>query len=247
MVEQSFEVDSAALGGRVSIKVALPQTPPPLGGYPVLYLVHGMDDDGSAWLARTDILRRAGERGLALVLPPIGESFATDEVHGLRYWTFLSTEVQREVEARFPVSRRREHTAVAGVSMGAYGAVKWALRQPKRFRAAISLSGSLDIADPDRYARRAALMHRIFGGRPIPGTADDLFWLLKRIKPRRGRRLALYIACGEQDSHLAENRRFVAAAEQVRGLPLTTRFGAGGHDWGYWNGLVDEILDWLAE
>jgi S-formylglutathione hydrolase FrmB len=246
MLVHVLEVDSAALGGPAPVRVVLPGAPPPPGGFPVLYLVHGLDDDGRAWLLRTAVVRLAAERGIALVVPRIGESFATDEAHGLRYWTFLSSEVPPAVEGAFPVSALRERTAVVGVSMGGYAAVKWALRHPERFRAAASLSGSLDIADAGRYERRPRLMHQIFGGRPVPGTPDDLFWLLGRLDASRDPRPALYIACGEQDSHVAENRRFIAAAGEVRGLALTTRFGSGGHDWPYWTGLLPDVLDWTG-
>ena len=50
------------------------------------------------------------------------------------------------VHSFFRLSRRREDTFVAGLSMGGYGALKWALRYPERFAAAASLSGAVDIA-----------------------------------------------------------------------------------------------------
>jgi S-formylglutathione hydrolase FrmB len=56
----------------------------------------------------------------------------------------VSEELPRLVAAMFPLSDRRGETFVAGLSMGGYGALKLALRQPGRFAAAASLSGATD-------------------------------------------------------------------------------------------------------
>ncbi len=239
------QVDSTALGRPARLSVVLPDAPPPPSGYPTLYLVHGLDDDGTAWLRNTSIVADATARGLALVLPPIGASYGTDEVHGERYWEFLSEELVAWVAGRFPLSARREDTAVLGVSMGGYAALKWALRKPATFAAAATLSGSLDIADPGRYARRPEIMDKIFGGRTVPGTRDDLFWLLAQLRFVPGPLPELFVACGASDAHLDENRRFLAAAAQVRGLAVTESIGPGDHDWGYWQGVLGEVLPWL--
>ena len=72
--------------------------------------------------------------GLAVVMPQVQRSFYADEAHGARYLTFLSEELPEVVQSFFRVSRRREDTFVAGLSMGGYGALKWALRQPAAVR-----------------------------------------------------------------------------------------------------------------
>src|SRR5213080_4930690 len=113
---------------------------------PVLYLLHGLSDDDTIWLRRTSIERYVAPLGLAVVMPQVHRSFYTDQASGGNYWTFLSEELPELVGTLFRVSQRREDTFVAGLSMGGYGAVKWALRQPDRFAAAASLSGGLDVA-----------------------------------------------------------------------------------------------------
>jgi putative tributyrin esterase len=55
------------------------------------------------------------------------------QVHGGRYWTFLSEELPALVARFFRVSDRPQDTFVAGLSMGGYGALKWALRRPDQF------------------------------------------------------------------------------------------------------------------
>jgi putative tributyrin esterase len=84
-------------------------------------------------------------------------------------------------------------------------------------------------------------MHRIFGGRPVAGTPDDLFWLLDRRAADPSAAPALQVFCGTEDSHLAENERFLAAARGA-GLAVTARLGPGGHDWRYWSRAIGDVL-----
>jgi len=60
---------------------------------PVLYLLHGLSDDSTSWLRHTSLERYLWERPLVVVMPQVGRSFYADEVHGHRYWTFLTEEL----------------------------------------------------------------------------------------------------------------------------------------------------------
>ena len=107
----------------------------------MLYLLHGLSDDHTAWLRYTSIERYATARGLAVVMPAVHRSFYADEAHGHAYWHFVSEELPAIVAAFFRLSERREDTFVAGLSMGGYGALKLGLHHPERFAAVASLSG----------------------------------------------------------------------------------------------------------
>jgi putative tributyrin esterase len=149
------------------------------------------------------------------------------------------------VSSFFRVSTRREDTFVAGLSMGGYGAFKWALRQPERFAAAASLSGALDVAYMSEWDKRphiGELMARVFGDRPVAGTDDDLLHLVQQ---RAGDDLpALMLRCGTEDHLVAQNERFVAACRR-HGVALDASFGPGDHEWGYWDAQIRTVLDWL--
>lgn len=207
---------------------------------PILYLLHGLSDDDTIWLRRTSIERYVAPLGLAVVMPQANRSFYTDEAYGNRYWTFLSEELPELVGGFFRVSDRREDTFVAGLSMGGYGAFKWALRQPGRFAAAASLSGALDIAS--RQASDATMLPHVFGGGSVAGTDGDLLWLLGRSDPAALPRL--YLGCGTEDPLYQENVAFRDACRQ-RGVALTVDIGPGGHEWGYWDRKIQDVLAWL--
>src|SRR3712207_1096864 len=142
---------SESLEMGVTLNVVLPQatesqigvnasvTP---GDLPLLYLLHGLSDDHSAWLRYTSIERYAAEAGVAVVMPAVGRSFYANEAQGHRYWDYVSDELPRIIGDFFRVSTRPQDTFVAGLSMGGYGAMRLALTFPDRFAAAATLSRS---------------------------------------------------------------------------------------------------------
>ena len=245
---------SEALSLSTSMSVILPQRTTSQIGLagvatdapaPVLHLLHGLSDDATTWVRRTSIERYVAPLGLAVVMPQVHRSFYTDEAYGGRFWTFLTEELPALVHHFFRVSERREDTFVAGLSMGGYGAFRWALREPGRFAAAASLSGALDLAGLRSGRDRPddlRMMERLFGDAPIAGSDADLLHLVAGAPPAT--LPAMRAWCGQQDELLPDNRRFAGACA-VAGVPLELVEGPGAHDWDYWDARVVDVLDWL--
>lgn len=246
MARLTCDVFSESLEVATSVTVLLPQptqeqigvsgadvTGPP----PVLYLLHGLSDDHTAWTRYTSVERYAAERGLAVVMPAAGRSFYADEAQGHRYWTWVSEELPELVARFFRVATEPEATFVAGLSMGGYGALRLALTRPERYAAAASLSGALDVVGL-AAGPRTALFDRVHGG--TPGPDADLFALLERA----ARVPPLHVSCGTEDPLLDSSERFVAAA-RARGVEVTSDLRPGAHEWGLWDAVVREVVDWL--
>jgi putative tributyrin esterase len=244
---------SDVLGLSTSMTVLLPQRTSTQIGMagsggdgppPVLYLLHGLSDDDTIWLRRTSIERYAAPLGLAVVMPQVHRSFYADQAYGGRYWTFLSEELPALVGEFFRVSARREDTFVAGLSMGGYGAFRWALRHPERFAAAASMSGALDVAARGRRPRPEdpRLFERVFGDEEVTGSPHDLHALLGKADPAV--LPMLYLCCGTEDVLLGENEAFRDACAAA-GVPLRSEFSGGAHDWAYWDARIQDVLAWL--
>ena len=211
-----------------------------------LYLLYGLSDDDTIWLRRTSIERYVAPLGLAVVMPQVHRSFYADMAHGGAYWTFLTDELPRLVGEFFRVSATPADTFVAGLSMGGYGALKWALNRPDRFAAAASLSGGLDMAERRELARadpEGDALADVFGPGPLPDT-DNLIYLIDRAAAAGTRLPALYACCGTEDFLYAGNLAFVAACGRA-GVPLTWEPGPGEHEWGYWDRKIQNVLAWL--
>jgi len=209
-----------------------------------LYLLHGLSDDDTIWTRRTSIERYVAPLGLAVVMPQVHHSFYTDMKYGNKYWTFLTEEIPSIARSFFPLSDAREDNFVAGLSMGGYGALKWALNYPEQFCAAASLSGVTDIVKRIKTSSpEDGLFPLIFGTEDISGTKNDLFFLIESVSKLKEKPL-IYQACGTEDFLYEDNIRFKELCEKVN-YKITVNFGPGEHEWGYWDTTIQDVLEWL--
>lgn len=216
------------------------------GKLPVLYLLHGLGGDHTEWTRQASVERYAEDKGIALILPRADRSYYMDMKQGAAYYTYLSEELPAIAKSLFPISDRREDTFIAGLSMGGYGAFKLALRQPERFAAAASLSGSLDIVHrlSELEVFRNREEERMFGSvAEVQGSDDDLLALAGKVAAA-GNQPQLYQCCGTEDFLYEGNRNFLKHAQKV-GLQVTYDEEPGGHEWSYWDRNIQKVLDWL--
>src|SRR5512139_505594 len=94
-----------SVGVNLPLNIILPD-PGKMGDVPVarrkvLYLLHGLSDDGSAWQRYTAIESIAGLYGLVVVMPTAGRSFYIDQPNGQAYFTYLTDELPRYLEQVF--------------------------------------------------------------------------------------------------------------------------------------------------
>ncbi len=251
-IQCSFHSD--VLGKACSMNVLLPQKVTTQIGmassggrpeYPVLYLLHGLSDDHSIWMRRTSIERYAANYPLAVVMPDGGRSFYTDMAQGPRYWTFLSEELPEIVAALFPVSRRREDTFAAGLSMGGYGALKLGLRRPDRFAAVAGMSSVADIGaflNRDMGEENGERL-RYFGRLDNIPADEDLFLLAEKaaaglVRPK------LFQCCGTEDVLYKDNLRLRDHLSKLD-FDYVYHEAPGLHCWEFWDFWIREILKWL--
>ena len=237
-----------------TVKVCLPlymilPDPVRMGAVPlqerkVLYLLHGLSDNGSAWQRYTAIETLAAEYGLVVVMPSIGRSFYTDQRNGQRYFTYLMEELPLYLKQVFGLDPKREDTLIAGNSMGGFGAFKAAFKAPERFAAAASFSGVLSLAilnmapnDP-----RTGEFEYVFGDLgQLPGSEHDpLFWLEKAAGQVESLP-KLYMACGQQDDLFPVNQMFYGAAQNF-GVPIHYEQEEGRHIWPFWERHIRRFL-----
>ncbi|MCS7461441.1 esterase family protein [Paenibacillus doosanensis] len=215
-----------------------------MGKHPTLYLLHGMSDDHTIWIRRTSIERYVAPLGIAVVMPQVHRSSYADMVYGNNYWTFLSEELPELAQSFFPLSKAREDNFVAGLSMGGYGALKWALRRPDRFVAVASLSGGVNRNRFRDDPLRSTDYRLAFGDQSIRGTENDLFTLLRQCDESGVPKPKIYHCCGTEDSNYEDNLLFREACEQ-NGFETTFKEGPGGHTWDYWDRQIQDVLAWL--
>lgn len=237
-----------------TIKVCVPlymilPDPGNMGGIPVcqrklLYLLHGLSDNGSAWQRYSSIETLANAYGLVVVMPSFGRSFYADMPNGQQYFTYLIDELPQYLKDVFGLDPRPEDTLIAGNSMGGYGAFKAALNYPEKFGHAASFSGALSLAilslipnDPRQHE-----FELLFGDlSELQGSQHDTVVWLQNAAQRLPELPSLYLACGKQDDLFPLNQIFYEIATDL-GITLTYATEDGGHNWQFWDKAIRQFL-----
>lgn len=209
----------------------------------VAYMLHGLSGDHSIWPTYAPVQRWADKYNALFVFPSGERSFWTNAKYGLAWADWAFDEAPEYVETTLGVASPKRRI-VAGFSMAGYGALKAALARPNFFRAAISLSGTTDIAEGAFKSRHQDLYQNVFGLANARGSAFDLFTQLENADPAALPRL--WACCGRDDRLLDMNRRFAALAKKL-GVSYEYTEGSGGHDYAYWNPQMAAALESVAQ
>jgi putative tributyrin esterase len=216
----------------------------PVSQRKVLYLLHGLSDDASAWQRYTSIETLAAAYGLVVVMPSAGRSFYIDQPNGQNYFTYLTEELPQYLVDVFGLAPSRENTYIAGNSMGGYGAFKAALLHPERYAVAASFSGALSLAiltaipnDP-----RQAEFELLFGELDqLAGSEHDPAVWLQRAAQNPNQLPHLFISVSRQEDLYPLSVQFYAAC-QALGLRAEFHEKDGAHDWFFWDGQIRYFL-----
>lgn len=220
-----------------------------LDEYPVLYLYHGAFGDYTDWIRSTDIESYAQKYQIAVVMPSVENTFALNIENGDQYLTFAGEELPLFLEHILPVSKKREKTFAAGLSMGGYVAYSLAVHFPERFSHAASLSGALNLNRLVEMQKNGAA-GLPFSFRQLLGNNDakkqeelDLIALYKKCQ-EKGYNLKLYQACGTEDFLYELNQEMRHGFAQIEADHFYEE-GTGAHEWTFWNKYIERAIGWM--
>jgi len=184
--------------------------------YPVLYDLHGLGDNEQsllntgAWSLIQDLRERHKIGEFLIVTPDGARSFYINSRDGrARYSDFFRQELMPSIEHKYRVRAGRSSRGISGVSMGGYGALRFAFAYPQLFSSVSAHSAAL-VAEAPRPSNRgrgegsplAGMLGALFGN-PIDPTfwnANSPFVLAKRNAAAMSR-LKIYFDCGSEDSY----------------------------------------------
>ncbi|HOW90307.1 MAG TPA: alpha/beta hydrolase family protein [Elusimicrobiales bacterium] len=168
---------NAVNGGAHQVVITLPAgyADKPAKRYPVLYLLHG-GNGGSArtWTAGGgDAESVTKDFELITVMPDGGKvgwyTDWVDESAGAQKWeTFHTKQLIAWVDANLRTNPDKKGRAIAGLSMGGYGALHYAYRHPDLFSYVGSFSGAADLQE--RGTRLVIWQQSIANGMPSAGA-----------------------------------------------------------------------------
>jgi enterochelin esterase-like enzyme len=241
---------SRALRHSVRTLVYLPPSYRPDGPpLPTLYLLHGTPGTPDGLFAlgvgeRLDSLIDSGGAPAMIVVAPSGGRRVDSDTEwddsvadaGARWGTFVTRDLVAAIDADYPTKRGRGSRAIAGISMGGYGAINLALGHSAEFGIAASWSGYFVSNTPQVDGPEGSASWR---------ARSPLLSVTQLAPALRRQPVATSFYSGRADRFFDENVSFNKALTQL-GIPHRFRAVAGGHDAAVWRAQMTTELTWIG-
>jgi S-formylglutathione hydrolase FrmB len=253
---------SAARKGSVSLTAVLPVDMPPNdltpvqyidGPFPTIYLLHGYSGNRNAWLFQSKVDEWAVQNRVAVIMPDGANRFYldnddTEELYG----AFVGEELIDVTRRLFPLSDKREDTAISGVSMGGFGAIRNGLKYANTFGFIIAISSALItdeiaamkpgegniIASYDYYRHTFGELQKLLG------SDKDPKYLAKRTTEAGIRIPRMFMACGTEDFLYEQNSDYHNYLTNI-GYAHEWWVTSGEHNFDFVNRAMPVAMDWL--
>ncbi|HSD89521.1 MAG TPA: alpha/beta hydrolase family protein [Kofleriaceae bacterium] len=267
----------------------------PAKRWPVFYYLHGLGGKETDWVSGGHLDNAADTLGLqAIVVMPDGDDgFYADSAEPIdydacmkdgtglflpayeskhstcvrkrSYETYIVKDLIGEIDTKYRTIATRDGRAIAGLSMGGFGALELGMRHPALFAAAASHSGvdALLYAGPFPYvAGKVQLLkdpkewgvgageigvwiRGLFGTDLATWKAYDPASLAEKLEPGKP---ALYLDCGTEDGFLLNNgAQYLHDILVARKIEHAFFLGPGQHDFRFWIPRLPESLKFLRE
>jgi S-formylglutathione hydrolase FrmB len=259
-----------ALSADTGVRVLVPSdyASDPHRRYPVLYLLNGSLGSETDWTEQGNAEALTAGLNAVVVMPSGGEGgYYSDWWNfgkgGPPEWeTYHIDQLVPWIDSHYRTIARRGERAIAGLSMGGFGAFSYAARHPVVFGIAASFSGALDTNDPQPTGQPDESI--LDGGVPDstwgPYQTEQVIWRAHDpwdlAANLRGLDLMMLTGNGlpggpypwepatgaiEYDIH--QQNVDMNARLDALGIPhYYDDYGAGDHSWPYWQRDLSQVL-----
>ena len=232
--------------------------------YPVVYLLHGYTDDNTGWLQFGEVNRYADKAihegtipPMIIVMPDADSSWYINAYDGKeKYEDFFIKEFMPSIEKTYRIKAQKRYRGIAGLSMGGYGTLIYALKYPQLFAAAAPLSAA--VIDDDGFQKMPEGNYEsTFGqlfGRGLKGAdRNNQAWndnsiinLVNTKSPNDIRKVKFWIDCGDDD-FLTKGNCLLHIAMMEKQIPHEFRVRDGAHTWTYWRTGITDALQFIGD
>jgi S-formylglutathione hydrolase FrmB len=206
---------------------------------------------GEANLAADEAIAKREIPSMIIAMPDGGVSWYINNYNSsVRYEDFFFQEFMPYIESHYRIRQDKSYRGIAGLSMGGFGTLVYAMRHPDQFAACAALSAAVNTTEQmvsmdDRAWNRwptsvygpgsgkARLTEHLLSYNPIH-IADT-------IDSEKLKSVRIYFDCGDDDYLTVGNAMLHIVLTQKQ-IPHEYRVRDGAHSWSYWrSGLIDAL------
>ncbi|MGC7402926.1 alpha/beta hydrolase [Pandoraea pneumonica] len=253
----SSEVYSKNLARPLTYNVYLPTGYESSGKttYPVLYLLHGNDGVRNDWVVKghmqstMDKLISHGDIPPAIVIMPDANTNWYVDLKECMETAFFSDLIPH-VEKTYRTITTRDGRLIGGLSMGGYGALRYVLKYPEKFKAAALLSPAIYNPEPPKDS--SARFVKVFAEPNTGGEYSARVWQANNYPVffdaflKKGIKVPMYINSGDDDDFNIESEatRFYELLRANK-QPAELRIVDGKHEWPVWSSTLPDALKYI--
>lgn len=259
-VQESLKFPSKILGEDMHYSIYLPDGYNTSSrNYPVLYLLHGYSGDETNWLQSGEMQRIADKAigdgdatEMIIVMPRARNSYYINQYDGkVPYEDMFFKELIPYIDKTYRTRPEKNFRAIAGLSMGGYGAFYYSLHQPECFSACVPISAAVFQDDTIEMRRNdpeyKELYARLYGTDGLEyWHKHNVFNILSNLSDDKLPKVRYYIDCGDDDFLLECNFQ-LHKLMQKRGIKHEFRVRDGGHTWEYWRTALPDVLKFVSQ
>lgn len=261
VVKEGLTMESKTLGKKVRYTIYLPfDYETSTRFYPVVYLLHGYTDNDMAWIQFGEANLTADEAiakreipSMIIAMPDGGPSwFINNYNNSVRYEDFFFQEFLPYIESHYRTRPEKRYRAVAGLSMGGFGSLVYAMRHPDMFAACAAMSAAVNTTDQivaiEDSTWKSSWPITVYGPGSGQARLTEHFLSYNPIRmvetgdAEKLKSVRIYLDCGDDDYLTIGNAMLHVALTQKK-IPHEYRVRDGAHTWSYWrNGLTDAVI-----
>jgi S-formylglutathione hydrolase FrmB len=235
----------------------------PVRRYPVLYFLHGLGDNeqtlfnSGGWTLLDDLRNQHKMSDFLIVAPEGRRSFYINSADGsVLYSDFFLREFMPHIEKAYRIRPGRSGRAISGISMGGYGALRFAFAHPELFSAVSAQSAALITESPqelDAASRSGAPLGAVLAavfGKPIAVSHwnENSPFVLAQKNAVALRKMAIYFNCGQDDNYGFEKGAAKLHAElQKENVSHEYHAYPGDHSLGYFLAHFEEVMEFHSK
>ncbi len=260
-IKESLTLSSKTLGRDIKYSVYLPADyTTSIRSYPVLYLLHGYSDNETSWIQFGEIEKAIDKltsqsefTPMIIVMPDAGETWYINNYDTtVRYEDAFFTDFIPTIEKIYRIRATKEFRAIAGLSMGGYGSLLYAMKHSDKFAACLAFSSAVysDSFMKNRLKLGERNSNNCYGklnGDELPKVwkMNSVLELASILPVSNLNALKYYIDCGDKDALILGNSQLNLILNE-RNVMHEFRVRAGKHEWTYWRQSIDDGLRFLT-
>lgn len=232
--------------------------------YPIVYLLHGYTDNETGWvqfgeahLAADQAIASREIPPMIIVMPDAGVTWYINDHEGnVRYEDMFFQEFIPFIESQYRVRAKKEFRGIAGLSMGGYGSLIYALKHPDLFAAAAPLSAAIYTEEEvvNHEQERWERIESVIYGKGVTGQdritahwkANNPLHIAQNSDIEQLKTVRYYFDCGDDDFLYKGNAAAHVLFRDLE-LPHEFRIRDGAHNWTYWRTGIIDALKFIGE